>query len=167
MSWTKRQLIADAFGELALASYDWDITPEEELAALRRLNAMLATWSMQGLHLGYHQNASATVADLDEPSGLALYAVEAVVQHLAIRIAASKGKTLPTSTKTAAKTAWDALLSKVASEQVGQQQLASGTPRGAGRKPWRTINQPFAPIPDTSPLQSAADGGLTFTGEGN
>ena len=71
MSWTKRQLIADAFGELALASYDWDITPEEELAALRRLNTMLATWSTQGLQLGYHQNASATVADLDEPSGLA------------------------------------------------------------------------------------------------
>jgi hypothetical protein len=167
MSWTKRQLIADAFGELALASYDFDIGPEEELAALRKLNTMLATWSAQGLQLGYIQNASAIVEDLDEPSGLALYAVEAVVQQLAVRIAASKGKALASSTLRTAKAAYDALISRLAAEQVQQQQLAAGTPRGAGRKPWRTINQPFTPSPNTSPLQSAADGGLTFAGEGN
>ena len=167
MSWTKRQLIADAFGELAMASYDFDISPEEEHAALRRLNTMLATWSAQDLQLGYHQNASAETVDLDEPSGLALYAVEAVVSQLALRIAASKGKVLPASTKTAAKAAYDALIAKVAAEQVQQQQLASGTPRGAGRKPWRTLNQHFVQVPDTSPLQSAADGGLNFTAEGN
>lgn len=167
MSWTKRQLIADAFGELALAGYDFDISPDEEAFALRKLNTMMATWGALSLHLGFHMNASAETGDLDEPSGLPLFAVEAVVQNLAVRMAASKGKTLPRSTLTTAKTSYDAMVSKVAADQVQQQQLPSGTPRGAGRKPWRTINQHFVPTPDTSPLQSAADGGLTFTGEGN
>jgi len=167
MSWTKRQIIADAFGELALASYDFDITPEEEAAALRKLNTMLATWSAQGLQLGFHMNGSAVDVDLDEPSGLALYAIEAVVQQLAVRIAAGKGKALPSSTLRTAKAAYDVLISRLAAEQVQQQQLPTGTPRGAGQKPWRTVNQTFVPVPDTSPLQSAADGGLTFTAEGN
>ena len=165
--WTKGQIIAEAFGELALANFDFDITPEEEAAACRKLNAMMATWSVQGLHLGFHMNADGSAADLDEPSGLQMYAIEAVVQNLAVRLAASKGKILPISTKANAKAAFDAVMSKVASEQVQQQQLAAGTPRGAGRKPWRTINQPFTPTPDTSPLQSAPDGGLSFTGEGS
>lgn len=167
MSWTKRQLVADAFGELALAGYDFDISPEEDAFALRKLNNMMATWSVQSLQLGFHMNASADADDLDEPSGLAQYAVEAVVQNLAIRLAASKGKTVPASTLRTAKAAYDALVSKVAAEQVQQQQLAANTPRGAGSKPWRSINRPFVPVPDTSPLQSAADGGLTFNGEGN
>jgi len=167
MSWTKGQIIADAFAELALANFDFDISPEEEALALRKLNTMMATWGALSIHLGFHMNASATTVDLDEPSGLPMYAVEAVVQNLAVRLAASKGKTLPRSTLTGAKQAYDALINKVAAEQVQQQQLPSGTPRGAGRKPWRTINQHFVPTPDTSPLQSAADGGLTFTGEGN
>jgi hypothetical protein len=166
MSWTKRQLIADAYGELALAGYDFDISPEEEAAALRKLNTMLATWGAQGVSLGFHMNASAEDDALDEPSGLPLYAVEAVYMQLAVRIAASKGKALPHSTLTNSKAAYDAVVSKIASDQIQQQQLASGTPRGAGRKPWRTINQPFVPVPDTSPLQAAPDGGLSFTGEG-
>lgn len=167
MSWTKAQLIADAFGELALAAYDFDISPEEELAALRKLNAMLAAWEARGIRLGWHANASATTEDLDEPSGLPLFSVEAVVQHLAIRIAASKGKSLPQSTLGVAKAAFDAMVSKLASEQVQEQQLPSGTPRGAGQKAWRSMGRPFVPLPDTSPLQLAADGGLNLTGEGN
>lgn len=167
MSWTKRQLIADAFGELALAGYDFDITDEEWAAANRKLNTMMATWLALGIQLGFHMSASADGVDLDEPSGLPLYAVEAVYMKLATSIAASKGKILPASTLRNAKAAYDALISKLAADQVQQQQLPSGTPRGAGRKPWRTINQHFVPTPDTSPLQSAADGGLTFAGEGN
>jgi hypothetical protein len=29
MGWTKRALVTEAFGELALAGYDFDLSPEE------------------------------------------------------------------------------------------------------------------------------------------
>lgn len=167
MGWNKRQLIADAFGELALAGYDFDISPDEEQAAARRLDMMMATWSTQGLQLGYQLSTSPDSIDLDADSGLPLHAVEAVVMQLAVRIAASKGKALAPSTSRNAKGAYDALMSRAASDQVQQQQLPSGTPRGAGSKAWRSINRAFFPVPDKSPLQSADDGGLSFSAEGN
>lgn len=167
MGWSKRQLIEEAYGELALADYDFDITPEEMQAALRRLDTMMATWGSQGLQLGYLFGTTPDDSDLDQDAGIPLEAVEATYLNLAIRIAASKGKVLAGSTVRAAKFAYDALMSRVASAQVQEQQLASGTPRGAGRKPWRTVNQPFVPIPNVDPLQNTTDNGLDFTGKTN
>lgn len=167
MGWTKRQLIEDAFGELALAGYVFDLSPEELQAALRRLDTMMATWGSQGLQLGHAASATPDGSDLDQDSGIPLEAVEAVYMGLAVRLAASKGKALASSTLRTAKAAFDALMSRAASADVQEQQLASGTPRGAGRKPWRTIHRPFVPTPDVSPLQGSTDGGLTFTGKNN
>lgn len=167
MSWTKRQLIAEAFAELALAGYAFDIDPEEEQGALRRLDTMMATWGSQGLQLGYAFGTSPDDSDLDQAAGIPLEAVEAVYLALAIRIAAGKGKTLAATTTRTAKAAFDALMSRAASAQVQEQQLASGTPRGAGRKPWRTVNAPFVPIPNVDPLQNTTDGGLNFSGKTN
>lgn len=167
MSWSKRQIITEAFGELALASYDFDLSPEEMQAALRRLDSMMATWGSQGLQLGYNLGTSPDDTDLDQDSGIPLEAVEATFLGLAVRIAGSKGKAVSTTTSRTAKAAFDALMSRVASAQIQEQQLASGTPRGAGRKPWRTVNQPFVPIPNVAPLQNTTDSGLDFTGKTN
>jgi len=165
MGWTKRQLVEEAFGELALAGYDFDLQPEEMQAGLRRLDSMMATWLNLGLPLGYAISASQDDSDLDQDSGLQAIANEAVYMGLACRIAASKGKALPASTKINAKQAYDALVLNIAKSQVQEQQLPSGTPQGQGRKPWRTVNPYFLP-PDTSPLRSGGDG-LNLTGLGN
>ena len=165
MSWTKRQLVAEAFGELALASYDFDLTPDELQAALRRLDTMMASWQGLGIQVGYSMATSQDDSDLDQDSGVAMLAVEAVYMQLACKIAASKGKALPTSTTRNAKQAYDTLVLNVAKAQVQEQQLAAGTPRGQGRKPWRSIN-PYVSSPDTSPLRAGGDGGLEFTGLG-
>jgi hypothetical protein len=156
---TKHQLVADAFGELALAVNDFDITPEEEAQALRRLETLMATWASQGIRVGYVFGS-----DLDAESGLPLVADEAVYMALAVRLAAGKGKQLPPNTLRNAKAAYDALISAIARDQVQQQQLASGTPRGAGRKAWRTLNQPYVTAPNIDPLQVSADGGLDLLG---
>lgn len=161
MSWTKRQLVTAAFNELALADYDFDLSPEEEQAALVKLDTMMATWSAQDIDIGYAFGLSPDDTDLDQDSGLPLVAVEAVYLRLAIAIAGSKGKTVANTTKAGAKGAYDALLSYVAHQQLREQQLPSTLPRGAGDKPWR-IDQPFMRKPDTSPLQIADDGGLAF-----
>ncbi len=165
MGWTRRQLIEEAFGELALAGYDFDLTPEEMQAAARRLDAMMATWAARGVNVGFAVNMDAAAVDLDADSGLQMVATEAAYMGLAVRLAASKGKQLGPQTKTAAKDAYDALVSRIASGQVQEQQLPSGTPRGAGRKPWRTVNQPFFVKPTTDPLRNGEAGELIFAGK--
>lgn len=164
MGWTKRQLIEQAFDELALASYSFDLSPEEMQSALKRMDGMVAVWSAAGVSLPYAFVGNPDEASLDTDSGLPLIANEAVYLGLAVRTAASKGKVLSPSTKAAARGAYEALVSYVAREQAQEQQLASGTPRGAGRKPWRNVTQPYLTQPDGAPVQLAGDGGLDFTG---
>ena len=164
MAWTKRQLVEQAFDELALAAYVYDLTPEELQSALRRMDGMIAVWSAAGLTLPYALASSPDEASLDTDSGLPMIANEAVYLGLAVRTAASKGKVLSPSTKAAARGAYEALVSYVARQQAQEQQMPAGTPRGAGRKPWRNVTQPFLPQPDGSPLQLAGDGGLDFSG---
>lgn len=166
MSWTKRQLVEEAYAELALAGYEFDLSPDEMEAGLRRLDSLMATWDAFGIQIGYAIGTPSD-SDLDQDAGIPLYACEAVYLALAIRLAPGKGKAIPSSTMRNHKAAYDALVSRLASSQVQEQQLASGTPRGAGRKPWRTTNRPFVDTPNTAPLKQDADGGLTFTGETN
>ena len=152
MSWTKRQLVEEAYAELALAGYEFDLSPDEMEAGLRRLDSLMATWDASGIQIGY-AIGTPSESDLDQDAGIPLYACQ--------------GKAIPSSTMRNYKAAYDALVSRLASSQVQEQQLASGTPRGAGRKPWRTTNRPFVDTPNTAPLKQDADGGLTFTGETN
>lgn len=159
MSQTKLQLVDGAYAELAIAGYDFDITPEEYQWALGRLDGLMATWAGQQITLPF-----AFGAGLDADSGLPLTAEEAVVLNLACRLAAGKGKTLASSTKAAAKQAFDAMLIGIAHQQVQPVQYRTGTPSGQGnRANWGLGRRPFLPPPDTDPLQN--DGiGLTFNG---
>lgn len=159
MAWTKRQIIEEAFGELALAGYDYDLAPEEIQAALRRLDTMIAGWATSGIALGYHLGLSPDGSDPDEDSGIPLHAVEAVYMNLAVRIAAGKGKALMPSTKTAAKHAYDNLLLRVVRDGMATQQLPGGIPLGAGHKP--RYGEPFTTNHDTGPIDSMS-GGLSF-----
>jgi hypothetical protein len=165
VAWSKRQLVEQAFDELALAGYSFDLTPEEMQSALRRLDAMLGTWAAQGIQVGYVFGSTPDDSDLDQDSGLPLTAVEAVYLGLAIRTAASKGKTLAPSTTRVAKMAYDSLLAKLEGDILQQQQYRSQMPKGAGNKPWRTTSNPFLAPPDTAPLRIGDDGGLEFVGE--
>lgn len=167
MSWTKGDIVREAYAEIALAGWVYDLDPEEIATALRRLDTLMATWQSQGLRLGYNLNADPLGSDEADASGLPLEAVEAVYMALAVRIAAGKGKALSGSTKSTAKAAYDALVSRQAGADIQQQQFRSGSPRGAGNKPWRNPNRPYLPTPTTKPLQDAADDGLTFAGTGN
>lgn len=164
MGWTKRELIEDMFGELALAGYDFDLSPEEMQAALRRMDTMLATWSSVGVNIGYAFGLTPSDSDLDQDSGVSLGAVEAIVLNGAIRIAGSKGKSLARSTIGSAKAAYDSLLSVMARAELEETQLDRNTPLGAGNKPFRGYSRPYVSIPDEGPLTLAGDGGLTLNG---
>lgn len=160
MSWTKRELIAEALSELGIGA-DFDITPEELQTALRRLDTMLAVWDGKGIRLGYPLPSSPDASDLDQDSSLPDAALEPVYLNLALRLAPSYGKAVSVDTRRNASAGYDRLL--IAAAQPLPPQQPSTMPRGAGNKPWRPLSSPFFPQPTASPLQVTAGGDLNVT----
>lgn len=156
--WTKRQLIEEAFAELALAGYVFDLSPEEMQTGLRRMDVFMATWEARGVRVGYAFPSAPNTSSLDDASGLPDSAVETVYLHLAIRLAAGFGKQVSPDTRKAARDGYDALLWKAA--QPIRQQFPNTLPIGAGNRAWRNETSPFFPTPDTSPLQINSGGDL-------
>ena len=158
MSWTKRQLVAQAFEEIGYASYAYDLQPEQLQAGLRRLEALMGTWNGRGIRLGYPLTQNPDVAELDVSSNVPDSANEAIYSNLAIRIAPIVGKTVSMETKQAARSAYMELLSRFTKPQ--EQQLPGTMPAGAGNKPWRQ-DQPFLPGPEEQ-LDAGNDGVIEF-----
>lgn len=163
MSWTKRQLISEAFAELGLAGHEFDITPEEQQTALRRLDTMMAAWEVRGVRIGYAFPSSPDDSDPDTDSGLPDYAVEAAYRKLSISLAPSFGKQVSSDTKRAANDAYDVLLWSAA--QPIEQQQPSTMPRGAGSRIASAAQQPFFPTPSNSPLAISQGGDLDILPE--
>lgn len=166
MAYTKRQLLEAAFEEIGIASFVFDVSPDEQVSALRRLDAMMATWGGPGIgiRIGYAATSNPKASDPDQDSGIPDWAAEAVWLNLALRLSAGYGKPLGKSTTAAAKMAYDALLASVAGE-IPQIQPMGNLPIGAGYKRRR------APSPFVSPpadrLTTGQDGELTFNGPVN
>lgn len=160
MGWTKQQLVEEAYAELALHGYIFDLDPEELQFGLRRLDGMLGLWNGKGIRLSYPLPSSPDSSSLDSDSNLPDFANEATYLNLAVRIAAGKGKQLPMQTLMLAKQAYDALLSRIASEQMQQQQLPNTFPLGAGNKALRRGTR-FMPTPDDT-IDAGADDPLDF-----
>lgn len=164
MSWTKRQIVEKAYGEIALAGYVFDLSPEELDAALISLDAMMGVWTGEDLEVGYQFGLTPQDSNLDQDSGLPLWAMAAAFKGLAIDLAGSKGKAVPRTLAATYKRAMSVVEANIARQQLQSQQFPSTMPRGAGNKTWRGggIDRPFMTPPDTSPLQIGNDGNLNF-----
>lgn len=156
MAYTKRDIVEQAFEEIGLASYVFDLQPQQLDSALRRLDAMMATWNAKGIRLGYPLPSSPADSDLDQGVGVPDNAIEAMYLNLAIRISAGFGKTVSPETKAAAKRAYNEIVAN--SAMPLEMQLGNETiPSGAGNKGWRYYNNPFLRAPQ-DPLQVGSDG---------
>ena len=144
MSWKKRQFIEQAFDELGLASYVYELTDEQLTSALRKLDAMIATWNAKGIRIGYPLPSSPEDSDIDAETTVPDRANEAIFLNLAVRLAPSYGKQVSLDTKQNAKMSYDALLSYAA--MPPEMQLPQGMPLGAGNKSWNGENL-FTPDP--------------------
>lgn len=133
MSYTKRQLVEEAFTELGLGDA-FNIPPEDKLRALRRMEAMIAQWETRGIALGYALPLNPVDSNLDDASGIADKYVLAVQMNLAMALAPSFGKAVATETRQQAKAYYDALL--IEATTPPQQQLRGGMPLGAGNRNW-------------------------------
>lgn len=158
MGFSKRQFVEGAFEELGLASYVFDIGPEELDRAMRRLDSMMAEWNGKGIRLGYPIPGNPEDNDLDEPSGVPDSANEAIIGNLAIRIAPTYGKTVSPETRSTAKMAYNTVLQRAC--YPPEMQLGM-IPAGAGNKPIAIDGGVFLPPPDTS-IDAGSDGAITF-----
>jgi len=159
MGYTKRQFVTAALEEIGLASYVFDLQPEQLQSAMRRLDALMADWNGKGIRLGYPLPSSPQDSDLDEESNVPDSANEAVILNLAIRLAPSYGKQVAIETKASAKQGYDVLLQRATVPP--QQQLPGSLPSGAGNKPWRVYDGPFI-RPPVDPVTIGPDGPLEF-----
>lgn len=110
MSWTKRQIIEQAFEELGLAAYDFDLQPEQVESARRKLNNMVAGWSSRNIQIGFPLPSGADSDDIDDDTDAPDYVVDAMIYNLAIRIAPSMGKQVSADTRAAAREAYDNMI---------------------------------------------------------
>jgi hypothetical protein len=155
MGWSKRQFIAQAMEEIGLASYVFDLQPEQLESALRRLDAMMAEWNGRGLRLAYPVPGNPADSDIDVDTGLPDSAWEAAITNLAIRIAPSYGKMVNPETKITARHALNTLLARVA---MPNEMRLPAMPAGAGNK---SFDDPFLPTP-TPQLVNGPDSTLDF-----
>lgn len=155
MSWTKKQFIIQAFDELGIAAYVYDLQPEQLQTALRRLDSMMATWNALGIRISYPLPDSPDNSDIDAETAVPDRANEAVYTNLAIRLAPGMGKVVSMDTKLAAKAAYDNLL--LAAVFPAEMVLPMTMPLGAGNKPnQQGSDNPFFPQIDP-PIQAGQD----------
>lgn len=146
MAYTKRDIVNMAFEEIGLAAYVFDLQPQQLEGALRRLDAMMATWNGKGIRLGYPLPSSPGASDLDQETGVSDAALEAMALNLAVRIAPGYGKTVSPDTKATAKNAYNQIIAQAA-KPIEMQLDSMAIPAGAGGKGWRDRKDPFLPHP--------------------
>ena len=133
MSWTKRQIITKAFGELGLASYVFNLTADELQDAMRDLDTMMGTWTTRNIIFTpvYPQPATYGAGSLDDDTNAPDDALAPMYLNLAIRLAPSFGKTPSPDTRADAKSGYTTMLGQfVAVPQVS----LTKTIKGAGAK---------------------------------
>ena len=145
MSWTKKQLIDAAFTELGLQNYAYDMEPEDAQSAVTSMDSMIANW---GLNVRYMMSGSPLTTNPNEPSGLPIYANEAVYTNLAIALCPRYGKVTSRELTVKAKRALSALQTKVATHP--ERQWDRITPVGQGNKPFIGVAPEF--LKPTDPL---------------
>ena len=146
MSWTKRQFIAQAFEEIGLAAYVFDLTPEQLDSALRRMDSMVAGWNANGVRISYPLPSSPQNSDIDAESNVPDFANEAIYLGLACRLAPAFGKALSPETKMYADMAYNNMANQAAIP-TPERLMPQTMPRGQGTKPWRNFNNPFVYAP--------------------
>jgi hypothetical protein len=143
MAWTKRQLVENAFNEIGLAGYVYDLTPDQLQKAMQYIDGMMGMWMAKGISVNWPFNMSPDDADLDTEIELPLYAQLPIWLNGAVHIAASFGKTLSNDTQKNARQHYNTLLAL--SNHPCERAYPDTLPKGAGNKPWRWNNDPFFP----------------------
>ena len=142
MTYTKLDVIQQAYSEIGLGSYVFDADAEELQYALRQLDGMMAQWNGKGIRLGYPLPSAYNKSSLSDDINVPDMALEAMYKGLAVRISPALGKMPSPDTKVAARQGYMSLLSRSAHplEKPVDNRMV---PAGAGNKDWRYNNDPY------------------------
>lgn len=132
---TKRDLIGQAYIEVALNNWDYDVTPEELDKALMRLDMLAAELVGRGIDIGYNAPSAVGLSNLSDELGCPDQAFFGLAVLLAKRLCSSMGKQLSQSSREALNDAMKAVRS-AAVVLVPSMSLARGTPLGSGNRSW-------------------------------
>ena len=157
MSYTKQQYITDALDEIGIASYNFDLQPEQLQSALRKLDNMMAEWSANGLRVAYPLPSSPSDSNLQEECVVPDIANSAIIYNLAIRLCSSYGKKPSMELVALASRCLDNLRSAIMI--VPSALMKGGIPLGAGNKPWRYMDNEFTLSPDDN-ITAGNHGGI-------
>ena len=130
MSWTKRDLVIQAFSEIGLSAGEYDLQPSELNDARIKLDAMVAAWNIAGL--GYSASDKPNNSDLDDYSGLPDHANEAAYLGLAVKLAPSYGKAVPHDVRAGFIRSLATLRNKYF--EMPKRTVRDGYPAGAGNR---------------------------------
>lgn len=146
MGWTKQQFIDQAYNEVGLADYVFDLQPEDLQKALVKMDSMMARWSGKGIKVNYPlPGGDQDASSLDDVTGCPDAANSAIYLNLALALVSGLGKVPSREMKQDAKTALKDLSTFVSF--IPSRQYRSKTPAGAGNKPYRYTNDTFLPRP--------------------
>lgn len=123
----KQVILEMAFEDCGLAGYDFDRTPGEISAALRRLNALMLEWPWN--LLGFVQPPYGEGAP-EELSNIPDFALNTVAQYLALRIAPQMAATLAPEQRAAMSRSLMTMQGELAT--IPTVSLPRGTVSGAG-----------------------------------
>ena len=158
MAWTKRQYILAAFEEIGLASYIYDLTADQLMSALFRLDSMMGSWNLKGINVGWPISASPDNSSIDdETAAVPDSCNEPIILNLAVRLGPGYGKEVAAETKMAAKQSYDAML--IQFTVPSEMQMPTTMPSGSGNKYW---NDRYLIQPNLDPLRTMQNGQLKF-----
>ena len=163
MGWSKLDLINQAFEEVGIAPYVFDLSTEQLKSALRKLDTMVAAWEAMGIRLGYPLPSSPAESQLSNASGLPDWAVGAVYQNLALQLASLVGKEPSAELKKNARMGYNSVLAKT--RNIPEMRLPRNMPAGQGHKPWRQPAWPFLNH-EEHPLDAESDSELEINAAG-
>ena len=148
--WSKLDVINQAFSEIGKGAFEFDLQPEDMQTALRKLDAMLATWGgTLGVRIGYAGGDGK--GDLGVDTMVPDWAYEALYLNLALRLCPDYGKTPSPLTVKDAKAALDAVRNRTV--MVATRNISGYA--GAGNSWWGATAIPqenplLAPGPDAT-----------------
>jgi P22 tail accessory factor len=145
MGWAKRQFIQQAFNEIGLGSYFFDLSPEQLQHALVTLESMIGGFYTNGIMIGYPISGDVHNADIDEATDVPFNLTQPVYTNLAVALAPAYGKTPPPETKLAANNGYTLLCMQAAKPK--KVRLPLDMPLGAGNK--RVLYRYVEPEEDT------------------
>lgn len=157
---TKREAVLQAFRQATLASYVFDLQPEELQDVLTEMDQMLALWASRGINLGY----SAGDDDLDAESGVATADLSAVTQNLAITVCSMFGKSPSPTLMANAAQSYAGLLTQALMDVDASRPVRGGLPYGQGNKTG-SVAPVFIAGDDITPLSNRGDNGSLTLGD--